>query len=105
VGPAGPAGSAATALWAVVNTSGSIARSSSTTSAGHLGVGDYEVIFNKDVTKCAYSATTGTPTTGTTGRVFASVGSRAGDTAGVEVTTFNADGTAIDAPFHLEVFC
>ena len=63
------------------------------------------MIFNKDVTKCVYSATGGSATTGTAGRVIASVGSRAGDTAGVEVTTFNADGIATDAPFHLEVFC
>jgi hypothetical protein len=92
-------------LWAVVNTSGSIARSSGTTSAGHLGTGDYEVIFNKDVTKCVYLAVGGAATTGTPGRVIASVGSRTGDTAGVEVTTFNADGTPVDAPFHLAVFC
>jgi hypothetical protein len=92
-------------LFAVVNASGSIARSNGTTSAGHLGTGDYEVIFNKDVSKCAYTASAGSAGTGTPGALFASVGSRDKNANGVEVTTFNAAGAATDAPFHLAVFC
>ena len=62
-GPAGPAGSV-TKLTAVVNASGSLARSQGTTSAGHVGTGLYEVIFNQNVTACTYVASVGNPTSG-----------------------------------------
>lgn len=107
-GPAGPAGAAgadATTLWAVVNKSGSIARSSGTTSGGRLGPGDYEVIFKTDVSKCLYLAVVGSPTTGAASAGYATVGSRLKKLDGVEVATFAPDGTATDEPFHLAVFC
>lgn len=49
---------AGAALWAVVNLDGSLARSSGAVSSAQLGAdGSYEVIFNRDVTGCAYTAT------------------------------------------------
>ena len=72
-GPAGPAGAtgpagAVTRLTAVVNSSGSLARSQGTTSAGRVVAGGYEVIFNQDVTNCTYLASTGNPASGTPAR-------------------------------------
>jgi hypothetical protein len=48
-------------LWAVVTATGSLARNNGVTSATQLSTGDYEVVFNRDVTHCAYAATLGSP--------------------------------------------
>ncbi len=104
-GPAGPAGAGATGLWAAVNSSGSFARSVGTTSAGRLGTGSYEVIFNKDVSGCGYVATLGNATTDTPGSGEISVAPRKNNANGVRVQTFSDTGTATDESFFLAVFC
>jgi hypothetical protein len=46
--------------WAVVRVDGSLARGSGAVSSQQLGVdGEYEVVFNRDVSGCAYVATAG----------------------------------------------
>ena len=81
----GPAGTAAakgdkaqgqprysTALWAQIDSAGSVHPSKGVASAQKLATGDYLVTFNQDVTACTYQATLGGPTTGlTTGEVSA----------------------------------
>jgi len=107
-GPAGPAGPAGTVtrLTAVVNASGSLARSQGTTSAGHVGTGQYEVIFNQNVTACTYVASVGNPTPGlTTPNGVAVVVPRNGNANGVGVATYDAAGAFADLPFHLIVVC
>ncbi|MGH3134213.1 MAG: hypothetical protein ACRDNY_10830, partial [Gaiellaceae bacterium] len=104
-GPAGPAGSV-TRLSAVVNASGSLARSQGTTSAGRVGLGLYEVIFNQDVTGCTYTASIGNPTAGlATPAGETSVVPRNGNANGVGVATRDSAGAAADRPFHLIVVC
>ncbi len=104
-GATGPAG-AVTRLTAVVNASGSIARSQGTTSAGRLQEGAYEVVFNQNVAACTYVATLGNATTtvlippGSIG-----VASRSGNANGVLVETFDTFGDLTDRPFHLAVIC
>ena len=69
-----------------------------------LATGDYQVIFNQDVTGCIYQATLGGPTTGLViGQITA--GQRANIAAGVRVLTANSAGAAQDSPFFLAVFC
>jgi hypothetical protein len=102
-GPAGPAGTV-TRLTAVVNATGSIARSQGTTSAGRIAAGRYEVIFNQNVTACTYVASVGDPTTGAVAGEIG-VASRNGNANGVFVLTRNAAGTETDLPFHLIVVC
>lgn len=105
-GPAGPAGPAGTVtrLTAVINSSGSIARSQGTTSAGRLGEGAYEVIFNQDVTNCTYAATLqATNALVSLGDIGA--GPRSGNANGVFVTTRNAADALDDRAFHLIVVC
>lgn len=106
-GPAGPAGPAGTVsrLWAVVNSSGSIARSAGTTSAGRLGTGDYEVVFGQNVTACVFVATLGDPAEGTGVVGMASTARRAGNANGVRIRTRGANGALADRPFHLVVVC
>jgi hypothetical protein len=104
-GPAGPAG-AVTRLWAIINGSGSIARGVGVTSAGRMGLGQYEVIFAQDVQNCVYNANVGDPTNITGGTVgFAMTGRRPNNVAGVRVNTRNAQGGAADRNFHLLVVC
>lgn len=126
VGPAGPAGAPgvagadATALWAVVNADGTLARGSGVVSSAKLaaifiasavaplavGDGSYEVIFDRDVTGCAYTATLGTATLGPPpprGGVI--VEPRAMNANGVYVGVYDGTGADADGSFHLAVFC
>ena len=115
-GPAGPAGAkgdtgakgengaSATALWAVVDSGGALARNKGTASSSRTGTGTYIVTFNQDVTGCSYQATIGGPTTvNATGEI--SPAQRSGVTAALDVDTFNSAGAAADKPFYLAVFC
>ncbi len=103
-GPAGPAGSV-TRLTAVVNSSGSLARSQGTTSAGRTAAGQYEVIFSQDVTSCTYVASIGNPTSGTPADGTATVAPRNLVPNGVLVATFDSAGASTDRSFHLVVVC
>jgi hypothetical protein len=103
-GPAGPAGAAATALWAVVDSTGTLIRNKGVASAQKLADGDYQVVFNQDVTACSYQATLGGPTTGLAiGEISAA--HRVAVAAGIRVVTFNSTGVLADRPFYLAVFC
>ena len=54
----------AVSLTAVVNVDGSLARGRGAVSSSQLGVdGQYEVVFNRDVSNCAYVASGGEATT------------------------------------------
>jgi len=103
-GPPGPAG-AVTRLWAVVNASGSIARSAGTTSAGRLGGGDYEVVFGQNVSACVFVATLGDPGDGTGVAGMVSTARRSGNANSVRIRTRGANGALADRPFHLVVVC
>jgi hypothetical protein len=103
-GPAGPAGAAATALWAQIDSAGSVVRQKGVASAQKLGIGDYLVTFNQDVTGCTYQATLGGPTTGlTVGEISAA--QRTAIAAGVRVFTLSSAGANSDRAFSLAVFC
>jgi hypothetical protein len=106
-GPAGTAGppGVVTRLWAVANGSGSLARAAGTTSAGRLATGIYEVVFNQNVTNCAFVGSVGgaAEETGTSGALTTS--RRAGNANGVRVETRNLAGALADRAFHLLVVC
>jgi hypothetical protein len=107
-GPQGPAGPGASRLWAVMNASGSISRGAGTTSAGRLGMGQYEVIFGQDVQNCNFQATVGDPgniNNAASSQGFAMVGRRNGNVNGVRVNTRGNNGAAADRPFYLIVVC
>jgi hypothetical protein len=104
-GPTGPPGAAATALWASVDQNGTLIRNKGAASAQRNGTGNYQVIFNQDVTACIYLSSPGGPTTA----LFASFESGAAQlpnvAAGVRVVTTTSAGAAIDLPFFVAVFC
>jgi hypothetical protein len=91
-------------LFAVINTNGSLARGVGVTSSANLSDGAYEVIFNRNVTGCAYAATLGDGSLGTyDGEVSAT--NRLFNSNGVFVETKNSAGTEANVPFHLVVTC
>ena len=56
-GVQGPAGPAATRSWAVVSSTGTLMSSAGVASATRLAVGQYEVVFDREVSQCALVAT------------------------------------------------
>jgi hypothetical protein len=99
-GAKGDKGEPATRLWAVINVSGTTGRGSGVTGSTKLSLtGQYEVVFNRDVTACSYQATMSL----NPGEVYAQP--RSGVPNGVFVATFNSSGAASDRAFHLAVFC
>jgi hypothetical protein len=109
-----PAGEAAAAAqdncactsWAVVNTNGNLVRDFGVNAAARVGLGLYRVIFNRNVTGCAYTATiglagrAGNPPSGEI-----SVSGIHNNPNGVLVATYTSTGANADRPFHLAVHC
>lgn len=94
--------------WAVVNQNGTLARHKGATASGYAvpGVlGSYRVVFNKNVSKCAYVATIGTeyPSTPVSGEI--AVAPDISDVKAVHVATRTSAGLATNKPFHLLVSC
>jgi hypothetical protein len=96
-------------LWAVVNLDGTLARGSSAVSSSQLGVdGQYEVVFNRDVSRCAYVASGGEATAlGADDAVVFTVAPRFGNANGVFIQEW--DGVlgydSYSSGFHLIVAC
>jgi hypothetical protein len=104
-GPAGANGLSATALWAVVNFDGALVRGSGVTSSTKTSTGTYSVVFNRNVTGCAYvgslgTASLGSPPPGSFGatNLFLSPN-------GIFVKTRNPAGADTDSAFDVAVFC
>ena len=89
-------------VWAVVRMDGSLAHGSRVTSTTHLGTGRYEVTFNRNVSGCAYVATTVNAYSQALG-IFTASGHLSAN--GVYVETKNQGGGLTDGPFHLLVAC
>jgi hypothetical protein len=100
-GATGPAGVSATSLWAVVDKTGALLRGSHAVSARAVAAG-YEVVFDRDVSKCSYEATLGA-TSAEVGEV--GVGPRAGNVAGVFVYTASSTGSEEAHGFNVALFC
>jgi hypothetical protein len=99
----GDGGGSAT-FFAVVNADGTLARGFRAASAQRLGLGNYEVVFNRDVTAAAYVATIGlSGAIGAANPGEITVVGRAGNTKGIFVTTHSSAGAPADAGFHLAV--
>jgi hypothetical protein len=109
-GPAGPTGvtgptGAVTNLWAVVETDGTLVRGTAV-SSGPLTLGAYEVVFDRDVTGCAYLATSGlTGTSGSPPSIFPTVVGRAGNANAVYVKLYDDAAVLTNGSFHVAVFC
>ncbi len=95
--------------WAVVNLDGSLARGRDAVSSAQLGVdGQYEVVFNRDVSQCAYVANGGEATTiGPDDAIVLTVAPREGNPSAVFIQEW--DGVlardSYSSGFHLVVTC
>ncbi|MGH8886180.1 MAG: hypothetical protein ACRDYX_13570 [Egibacteraceae bacterium] len=92
-------------LFAVVNAAGSLDRGEGARGSRRVAPGQYEVIFRRDVTDCAYVATIGVPDDAAPPAGEISVGSQPGDRRGVQVRTRNSAGNPANRGFHLVVVC
>jgi hypothetical protein len=98
-------GSAQT-MFAVVNPNGTLARGYGVAFSSPDQPGQYDILFNRGVAKCAYVATLGSsgrrggPPVG-----FVGVVGLVGHKAGVYVQTYSRSGALKPAGFHLVVTC
>jgi hypothetical protein len=90
---------------AVVTDTGTLGRNRGATSATRAAAGQYQVVFDANVTECTYFATLGDPAAGAPPAGEIAVGSLAGNSNGVLVVTRDSAGAAADRPFHVIVSC
>jgi hypothetical protein len=98
-------------LFAVVDGTGRLARGSHVRSTDKpsptLDDGRYEVVFDRPVSGCAYSATVGATMSGrpVLATALASAAGSAFDPRGVSLVLRQTDGSTVDGPYHLAVYC
>jgi hypothetical protein len=92
-------------LWAVVSREGTLVRRNGASSSSNLATGEYQVVFGRDVTGCAYDATIGTPDATVPPAGEIGTARRAGNANAVTVVTRDSAGANADRPFHLAVNC
>lgn len=100
-------------MWAVVDADGTLVRSSDGVASadlldGVLPAGDYAVVFERDISNCAYQATAGRPGVNVgPAPGFAQVANWTGNpTNGVAVFVKDQDGAGVEnRGFHLTVTC
>jgi hypothetical protein len=94
--------------FAVVRAGGQSTRSEGVSGITHVGPGQFDVMFEKPVHGCAYSATLGIPDNDgsqqppgiiTVGRVPDT------ENKGLSVWIYNLRGSLVDRPFHLSAAC
>ncbi|GGL87131.1 MULTISPECIES: hypothetical protein [Micromonospora] len=91
--------------FAVVGAAGNLIRGNDAVSATKYGPGQYQVLFNRNLTRGAYVATIGTDTDcciPPAGEI--SVAPRLITPNAVFVQTYDSSGVPSDRPFHLAVF-
>jgi hypothetical protein len=93
-------------VFAVVRADGSKHRGRGFDSSSKLNNGVYEVAFDRNIKKCAWSGTVGYGTfSGETGPAMITITGRAGTNNALYVTTFDHAGVGTDYPFLVTVVC
>jgi hypothetical protein len=106
-GPAGPTGPSGTTFRAAISSGGAAVLGNATSAAHQGGTNVYTIEFGRDVSACIYSAVLAAVQVGPqleqppAGRI--TVASGGGNK--VVVNTFNVDGSAAEAPFHVTASC
>jgi hypothetical protein len=107
-GAGGETGPPPTTLWAVVSNKGALVRGGTGTvsATALLEPGAFEVVFDRNVSDCAYIATLGSIEAGSTFPGMIAVATRLGNPDAVFIETFGEKGkSALSESFHLAVFC
>ncbi|MEU6511491.1 hypothetical protein ABZ884_35605, partial [Streptomyces sp. NPDC046942] len=107
-GPQGPAGAPATKLFAFMQCDGTLvaARSSGATSVTVVSDGFYRVDFDRDISKCVFTATT--EPIGSEFGIFRGYANTLHDDSRpneVSVLTTNSGGQTLGFDFNLAAFC
>lgn len=94
-------------LWAIVNSDGTLDQGKGALVAGtaSLGVGSYEVAFERDITACAAIAAPADETAENVGAQEATSVQRSGDPTSVFVVTRQSSGTTVNSAFTVVVIC
>jgi hypothetical protein len=104
-GDKGEPGAPATALWAAITSAGATSHGHGVASSQQLGPGQYEVIFDQDVTGCAQTAAVVGPTTDPA-EAFASPRNGGADGVFVEIKDPTpTTGGRVDRNFNVTVNC
>ncbi|HYK01737.1 MAG TPA: hypothetical protein VE974_08275 [Thermoanaerobaculia bacterium] len=90
--------------WAVIERNGKIVRGRNVVSAQRLATGQYEVIFNDNMTNGVYQATIGRPGIATEPAGEIGVALRFGNNNGVWIDTHDSAGNFSDRAFHVIAF-
>ena len=90
---------------AVIADTGAAVRSRGVASSAQTGTGQYQVVFDRDVRQCVYSATLGDESASGPGTGQIAVTSAASNVNGVRVVTRDSTGAAVNRSFHLVVSC
>jgi hypothetical protein len=97
---------AAPPLWAVVNPDLTLARGSGVVSVSKQDEGQSAVIFDRDVSACAYTANVGfAGDNGVPDDGAVTVVGLNGQPNGVYITTYDQAGASADSGFHLVITC
>ncbi|WP_261565117.1 hypothetical protein [Frankia gtarii] len=91
--------------FAVIDQNGQVVRGSLGVTAGLTSAQNVEVLFDRDIRGCAYTATIGGKATDVPSPAFITVAQRGGKVNGVFVAIRNSDSTKTTRPFHLTVTC
>jgi hypothetical protein len=96
-------------VFAVVDADGSKHHGRGVVSSAKVvgdGAGVYEVFFDRNIKKCAWSGTVGRPDFEShTGPAMITITGRFGTNNALYVTTYDATGAKADLPFHTVVTC
>jgi hypothetical protein len=90
---------------AVISDVGATVRGRLVASSAQTGTGQYQIVFDRDVRACFYSATLGDESASGPGTGQIAVTSAAANVNGVRVVTRDSDGTLANRSFHLLVSC
>jgi hypothetical protein len=110
-GPQGPQGPGAPVAWAQVAESGTLVRGSGAVSAvkenGGNSAGQYEVVFNRNISNCTYIASHISDLTSPVPGGISATGplSAQDNQNAVSIGTRNGGGTLTFAPFAIAVYC
>ena len=90
---------------AVVSDVGAMVRGRGVAASAQTGTGQYQVVFDRDVRQCIYTATLGDESASGPGTGQIAVTSAASNVNGVRVVTRDSTGAQANRSFHLVVSC
>jgi hypothetical protein len=90
---------------AVISSAGATVRGRGVASSAQTGTGAYQVVFDRDVRACVYTATLGDESASAPGTGQIAVTSEGSNVNGVRVLTRDSAGTQVNRSFHIVVSC